>query len=149
MIIPRYKPLGASIRLTCATIIALLASSVQAGDYYKWVDAKGVTHFSEKPAPGSDAKKIGTATKYSEAQAAADAAAQEAAASEAAAQAAKPADNPQNAENCKLAQDRLKSLRSGQRIRLVGADGKFSYLDENQVKEEMEKTQAVITGSCR
>lgn len=149
MNIPRCFTASASLRLTCVAIFALLAANIEAGDYYKWVDDKGVTHFSEKPAPGSDAKKIGTATKYSESQANAEAAAKEAAAAEAAAAATQPVDNPQNAENCKVAQERLKSLRSGQRIRMVGADGKFSYLNENQIKEEMEKTQAVIISSCR
>ena len=128
-------------------LLGLWIGSTQAGEYYKWVDDKGVTHFSEKPVPGASAKKVGTATKYTDSPSS-EAAEQNANPDEATA-GNKPAENPQDAENCKIAQERLRSLQSGQRIRLVGADGKFTYLDENQVKDEIVKTQAVIKNSCR
>ncbi len=121
-----------------------MAVPIQAGEYYKWVDDKGVAHFSEQPAPGSGAKKVGTATKTTD-EATADDSSKDPAEAKAA---AAPADNPQNAESCKTARERLKSLQSGQRIRLVGADGKFAYLDENQVKDEITKTQGIIKGAC-
>ncbi|HMU67783.1 MAG TPA: DUF4124 domain-containing protein, partial [Cellvibrionaceae bacterium] len=125
--------------------LALTASISQAGQYYKWVDDKGVTHFSEKPVTGMDAKKMGTSSKTADASsepepsATTDAPPADGAA--APAQASKD-------ENCKIAQDRLKALQSGQRIRLVGADGKFSYLDQNQINDEIQKTQDVLKTSC-
>jgi|GEM_PF-1180744 len=125
--------------------LLLISGFCQAGQYYKWVDDKGVTHFSEKPVTGMDAKKMGTSSKTADASAepetpaAADAASPDAAAA--------PAQNT-NDENCKIAQDRLKALQSGQRIRLVGADGKFAYLDQNQIKDEIQKTQDVLKASC-
>lgn len=124
---------------------ALATSLCNAGQYYKWVDDKGVTHFSEKPVTGMDAKKMGTSSKTAEAGADSETpAATDAAPADPSATPA-PANND---ENCKIAQDRLKALQSGQRIRLVGSDGKFSYLDENQIKEEIQKTQDVLKGSC-
>lgn len=125
--------------------LALAASICQAGQYYKWVDDKGVTHFSEKPVTGMDAKKMGTSSKTTEASSEpATAATTEAPPADAAATPAQ----ANSDENCKIAQDRLKALQSGQRIRLVGADGKFSYLDENQIKDEVQKTQEVLKASC-
>ena len=125
--------------------VALLAGVCQAGQYYKWVDDKGVTHFSEKPVLGSDAKKMGTASKTAETPEPETPAPTEGAAPPA--QAA--ANQTGNDENCKIAQDRLKALQSGQRIRLVGPDGKFAYLDQNQIKEEVQKTQEVLNSSCK
>jgi len=121
----------------------LMVAPAQAGEYYKWVDDKGIAHFSEQPAPGTSAKKVGTATKTSDEDSTADSSKEPTEAKAAAA-----ADDPQIAENCKTARERLKSLQSGQRIRLVGPDGKFSYLDENQVKDEITKTQGIIKGAC-
>jgi hypothetical protein len=128
-----------------AGALALVAGMCQAGQYYKWVDDKGVTHFSEKPVTGMDAKKMGTSSKTADAASEPEAPApSEAPATEAGATAAQ----ANNDENCRIAQDRLKALQSGQRIRLVGPDGKFSYLDQNQIKDEIQKTQDVLKASC-
>jgi hypothetical protein len=124
--------------------VGVISSVCHAGQYYKWVDDKGVTHFSEKPVVGTEAQKMGTSSKTAQATDEPEApAATETPTAEGGA-------TPQvsNDENCKIAQDRMKALQSGQRIRLVGPDGKFSYLDQNQIKEEMQKTQDVLKANC-
>ena len=131
--------------LASLLLVGPLACLSQAGQYYKWVDINGITHFSEKPIPGTEAKKMGTSSKTEEAPAADTPATSTEAPANAAPAAAAQASNE---ENCKIAQDRIKALQSGQRIRLVGSDGKFSYLDENQIKEEIQKTQEVLKSSC-
>ena len=45
-------------RLAIVLAFALAATGVQAGTMYKWVDEKGVTHFSEDPPPDGKAQKI-------------------------------------------------------------------------------------------
>lgn len=47
---------------TCAALLCLLAAILATpafADVYKWVDAAGVTHFSDTPPPARDAQKIG------------------------------------------------------------------------------------------
>ncbi|MEY4589770.1 MAG: hypothetical protein RL497_1846 [Pseudomonadota bacterium] len=132
--------------LTQVLLSGLMLTGVcQAGQYYKWVDGNGVTHFSEKPVTGTEAKKMGTSSKTEEAAPTAE----DAPSAETPAGSTPTAAQANiNAENCKIAQERIKALKSGQRIRLVGDDGKFSYLDENQIKDELKKTQDVLTASC-
>jgi hypothetical protein len=136
---------------------AVLASGQsQAGQYYKWVDDKGVTHFSEKPVPGADAKKMTNTAKNSQVSEEPEPAAQSDAAAPLSDPAATKTDaaaatqaQPELEKNCKIAQDRLKALQSGQRIRLSGPNGSFTYLDENQIKEETLKTQDVLNAQCK
>lgn len=134
----------------------LVSGYSQAGQYYKWVDDKGVTHFSEKPVPGADAKKMTNSAKNSQvseepAASQPDTTAQPTNTGVAPPDAAagKPQAQPELEKNCKIAQDRLKALQSGQRIRLSGPDGSFTYLDENKIKEETLKTQEVLNSECK
>lgn len=122
--------------------VGVLSSVCHGGQYYKWVDDKGVTHFSEKPVLGTEAKKMGTSSK---AEVSAE---PETPATDTPTATAPAVPQVSNDENCKVAQDRLKALQSGQRIRLIGPDGKFSYLDQNQITEEIQKTQDVLKSSC-
>lgn len=126
--------------------LIVLPAYCAAGQYYKWVDDKGVTHFSEKPVVGMDAKKVGSSSKDSGPDSEPTSEPSAASAPADAGAATKPQGT--NDENCKVAQDRLKALQSGQRIRLVGSDGKFSYLDQNQIKEEVQKTNEVLNANC-
>lgn len=148
---PNLAPNTSILRRRLKTIVVhmwvglfVLPAYCVAGQYYKWVDDKGVTHFSEKPVVGMDAKKVGSSPK--------DTVPDSEPASEPTATSAPvdPAAKPQttNDENCKVAQDRLKALQSGQRIRLMGPDGKFAYLDQNQIKDEVQKTNEVLNANC-
>lgn len=46
------------IAVAFASLAASLPAAVHAGTMYKWVDEKGVTHFSEDPPPDGKAQKI-------------------------------------------------------------------------------------------
>jgi uncharacterized protein YcgI (DUF1989 family) len=139
-------------RATCGLLAALLYLSttpLMAGEYYKWVDSDGVTHFSEKPVLGADAKKVRTTTKTEEAASpAADAAASPNNNAEAPAASAPAAVDPKQQEFCRTSKERLKSLQSGQRIRMVQPDGSFAYLDAQQVKDEINRTQDALRSTC-
>lgn len=50
-------------RMILTTSLALaLSTTALAGQVYRWVDAQGVTHFSEQPPQGQQATTINTAT---------------------------------------------------------------------------------------
>lgn len=149
-----HRVYGALLMLSLIACSLLVSVHSQAGQYYKWVDDKGVTHFSEKPVPGADAKKMTNTAKNSqvseepEATPQSDPKSQSQEAAPPSATAATPQAQSELEKNCKIAHDRLKALQSGQRIRLTGPDGKFTYLDENQIKAETVKTQEVLNSQC-
>ena len=47
--------------ITSSLLLAMSATAM-ASQVYKWVDARGVTHFSAQPPQGQDADSINTAT---------------------------------------------------------------------------------------
>ncbi|TBU73376.1 DUF4124 domain-containing protein [Phytopseudomonas daroniae] len=50
-------------RMILTTSLALaLSTTALAGQVYRWVDAQGVTHFSEQPPQGQQATTVNTAT---------------------------------------------------------------------------------------
>ncbi|MFC6052654.1 DUF4124 domain-containing protein [Acinetobacter portensis] len=49
--------------LSSSIILSLSSSSVMAKEYYKWVDAKGSTHYTATPPP-KNAKKKGRVETY-------------------------------------------------------------------------------------
>jgi len=49
--------------LSCAVVLSICSTSASAIQYHKWVDAKGVTHYTKTPPPKS-AKKATTVDTY-------------------------------------------------------------------------------------
>ena len=49
--------------LSCAISLGIYSTSASAIQYYKWVDAKGITHYTKTPPPKS-AKKATTVDTY-------------------------------------------------------------------------------------
>ncbi|WP_216935073.1 MULTISPECIES: DUF4124 domain-containing protein [unclassified Acinetobacter] len=49
--------------LSCAVTVSLFSMSASAIQYHKWVDAKGITHYTKTPPPKS-AKKSTTVDTY-------------------------------------------------------------------------------------
>ena len=49
--------------LSCAVSLSVCSSSASAIEYHKWVDAKGVTHYTKTPPPKS-ARKATTVDTY-------------------------------------------------------------------------------------
>lgn len=47
-----------NLRLTAVATILLLSASSQALAQYKWVDAKGVRHYSDKPPPAGEMVRV-------------------------------------------------------------------------------------------
>ncbi len=52
------------IRLFLLLLCCLAATAVMGDDLYKWVDAQGNVHYSDKPQPGAQKLKLPQATTY-------------------------------------------------------------------------------------
>ena len=124
--------------------LAFITAPSTAGEYYKWVDENGVSHFSERPPKEAAAEKVKTSarTPTTEEVETAENAVQEALVDEPNTKIFK------DPARCSAEQSRLKQLSSGARIRMQNPDGGFYYLDERQIQQEMQKSRQAISESC-
>ena len=53
-----------AVLLACAMSLALLTADVARAEVYKWVDKDGVTHYSDRPAPGATEVTLPAAQTY-------------------------------------------------------------------------------------
>ncbi len=160
-----------SLSLLCGVVLLSLAPAVQA--QWKWRDAEGRVQYSDRPPPAHVAEKDILARPSSSAQrrmsqpipAAASAASQpasataaakaasDAAKAEKAAKERKAAEDKQraemNAENCREAQDRVKLLESGVRVRQTNDSGERVVLDDAAKQAQIKQAQTVISVSCK
>lgn len=128
-------------------LVTVCASTAISGEYYKWVDDKGVVHFSERPPLATTAEKITTRTRVpvkEEAPATNTTGNTEVNATNNNAQVSTLDPNRCNTETA-----RLKNLTSGARIRMLGPNGEPTYLDKSQVEAEIKKSQQAISESCK
>ena len=160
-----------SLSLLCGVMLLSLAPAVQA--QWKWRDAEGRVQYSDRPPPAHVAEKDILARPSSSAQrrmtqpipeaasaasmpASATAgakAASDAAKAEKAAKERKAAEEKQraetNAENCRNAQDQLKILQSGLRIKQTNAAGERVVLDDAAKQAQIQQAQTMISVSCK
>ena len=133
--------------LACSAglLAALCASTAMGGEYYKWVDDKGVAHFSERPPQASNVEKIKTnaRTPTKEETAATTTAETEGGVVNNTTKASTLDPNRCNTETL-----RLKSLTSGARIRMEGPNGEPIYLEKAQIDAEIQKSRQAISESC-
>ena len=137
------ETLGIHRQFLMATLL-IAATPAMAGEYYKWVDKDGVSHFSERPPEQADiAEKIKTHARkptIEESQEAKTAIKKELAPT---------TQTLADPARCDQEKARLKQLSSGSRIRMQDTQGGFYYLDEQQIKREMQKSKQAITESCK
>ena len=147
----------------------LLAASSASAQMYKWIDKDGKVRYGDAPPPGAKASSVkapasGAAPAPSPASAAGDAkkkgpltAAEQEQEFRRRRQedekAGKKSDQEQQAksaksENCMRAQEYLVTLKSGQRISRTATSGERYYMDENQVAQELAKTEQTIKQVC-
>lgn len=132
-----------------------LSMASSAGEYYKWVDENGVSHFSERPPQSkTEAVKVKVKTK-SAAQAPQTQGEQEP--SQLSSQTPAANNNSNNNSNnntkidttrCEAEKMRLKSLSSGARIRMQDDQGGFYYLEQQDIANEIKKSRQAIRESC-
>ncbi|MBB3193884.1 DUF4124 domain-containing protein [Roseateles terrae] len=157
-----------SLSLLCGVVLLSLAPAVQA--QWKWRDAEGRVQYSDRPPPAHVAEKdilarpsssaqrrmtqpIPEAASAASAPASANAPAKAASDAAKAAKDRKAAEDKQraemNAENCRNAQDQLKLLESGIRVRQTNDAGERVVLDDSARQAQIRQAQTVISVSCK
>lgn len=148
----RFAPL-----ITASLLSVFLTTSLQASQVYKWVDENGVTHYGERAPAGKAFSTVKTYGEVPGAEAASqrlqqqrtdtmdaenkhtDTAAQKKIAEEQA---------RIRAENCKGARNNLKTLQENARVRILGDDGEFRYLSEEERQQEIASAKETIAQDC-
>lgn len=141
--------------LTSSLLLALSASAM-AGQIYKWVDAQGVTHFSEQPPQGQQSTTVNTSAASAPSapvepkstptfdsiadpeQAAADTKVkQEVAAQEA-----------ERKKYCETQRNNLAQLENNPRVR-VEEGGEMRRLGEDERQKRIADSKKAIAENCR
>ncbi|UXH80003.1 DUF4124 domain-containing protein [Roseateles amylovorans] len=156
------------LSLLCSVLLLALAPSVQA--QWKWRDAQGRVQYSDRPPPGAVAEKdilqrpspnavraMSPATPGTTAAATGASApgrpASDASSRDKVEQERKAAEDKvrkeTDAENCRVAQNRMRMLESGVRMRQTDDKGESKVVDDAARQEQTKQMQAVIAASCK
>jgi Domain of unknown function (DUF4124) len=126
--------------------------------FYKWVDANGVTQYSQNPPPSGNYQEIRSPSpadhsNAEQQQAEASPAKQDSAATPVQ---APPQDDQTQAEqrrareqNCQLAQQRLSELENHPRIRYTDADGSVRVMSEEEKQAKLVETRKMAEKMCQ
>lgn len=151
---------GPKLKLLFAlALLAVLPAAAQT--MYKWVDEKGVTHFSEHPP--ADARNEKKATKVTpkvippsgagaydaNAWKTKDAEARRRGVERGQQARTEAKDDARNAENCERARSRLGLLQTTAPIFKTNADGSRTYMDDNTREAEIARAREVEREACR
>ncbi len=128
----------------------LITTGIQAAKVYTWVDADGVTHYSERPPKNVKASAVELKTGHSEPVNYGGAAETTTAESAPAAAQAQPQaqTSRKNPERCEQARKNLEVLQNFGRVRVQNEDGTFRYLTEEDQRTRLEETQKIIDEAC-
>lgn len=150
-------------KFSCSLLsIPLLAiavtASAQASEVYKWIDEEGITHYEEHAPTNKDYSLVKT---YGEVPSGAADAKQRLEQQRADkkmteeknlgyTEQKKIADQQAKVreENCKGAQNNLKTIQENARVRILGEDGEFRYLSEEERQQQVDTAKAMITANC-
>lgn len=135
-----------------------LTAPVLADEVYKWVDEEGVTHYGERAPADKDYSLIKTYGEVpSGAKEAKQRLEQQRAEKEMAdekgqdyAKQKKIADEQARVrtENCKGAKNNLKTIQENARVRILGEDGEFRYLSEEERQQQIDTAKEMIAENC-
>jgi flagellum-specific peptidoglycan hydrolase FlgJ len=151
--------MNAGIRLAAFTLATGLvaAAPAQAGKLYKWVDEEGNVTYSQQRPPGQQAEaiRLRSATLNAEgAQEKLDAlnerASEQQKDREFAANSATATKEREErmANNCKIARENMRILRTTSRIQDKDANGESYFLDEAGIQAKIQQTQKQIDDNC-
>lgn len=137
--------------------VALAATGAFAQTLYKWVDEKGVTHYSEKPPEDRKAAKV--EIKVEPAKPGADdwrareqqfrqRQIEQSQKDQAAAQQKARADAERD-KRCRRARESLDSLRNARRLHTLDEKGERVYLEDSQRPAEIAKWEREASEACR
>ena len=151
--------IAAGRALALAAALAVFPAAAQT--MYKWVDEKGVTHFSQEPPP--DAKSEAKATKVTpkvtppsnptaydpNAWKARDAEAKKRGVERGQQAQADAKDDARKAEACERARSRLAMLQTTAPIFKTNPDGSRTYMEDKTRDAEMARAKEVEAQACR
>ncbi|OBS09932.1 DUF4124 domain-containing protein [Acidihalobacter prosperus] len=122
------------------------------GAIYKWIDAQGVTHYSQMPPSGHRYTVIdspvdaGNGTAESAGTNPAPMAPESAAPKDAA---PKPAQIPDLKQRCQIASSDVKTLEQPRRVRIVKPDGSVEWMSDSQRAQRLKQAQAFVERYCK
>lgn len=121
--------------LACLCLCAL-AASTSAAEYYRWTDANGVTHYTDKPPVGVNAEKLKSNAR-SAPPAPPQAGAQESDGARA-----------ERAARCQTERERLETLKKNRSVQIRQASGELKSLSPQEHQEEIAFTEKAIEVYC-
>ena len=144
-------------RLLLGTLLIAVSLSAHAA-FYKWVDANGVTQYSQSPPASGHYQEMRSSPPAAEANA-------ERQSTETSPPAQDPASDPAattppdhqqqaqqqaaRAQNCQLAKQRLSQLENHPRIRYTAADGSIRVMSEEEKQTKLMETHKMIDDMCQ
>lgn len=143
--------------LLLGTILFAVSLSVPAA-LYKWVDADGVTQYTQTPPPSGRFQELHSAPPPAS-RSIPEQPSEETSPEEQTAPATSadtpPQDDQRQAEqqaareqNCRLARQRLSQLENHARIRYAAEDGSIHVMGEDEKQAKLAETRAMIAESC-
>ncbi|MEZ5524875.1 MAG: DUF4124 domain-containing protein [Pseudomonadales bacterium] len=154
------QPIMRTARMLSIPLFALLLSPhLSAGQVYKWVDEEGVTHYGERAPADKDYSLVKTYGEVpaAEAKKAQQRLEQQREAEKTSVQQKASYEEQQKiaeeqakirAENCRGAQSNLKAIQENARVRILGEDGEFRFLTEQEIQEKKQEAEKMIEENC-
>jgi len=148
------------MRAAIALLALALCAAAHAQSMYKWVDEKGVTHFSSDPPPDGRAQKIEVKPQSPSPEAQPKPLRLEDVRKRALelrderlAKEKREEDAKREAENqkqrCLRAQNQLESLRRSRRVYSMNERGERVYMEDKDRAAELERAQDAVSAACR
>lgn len=155
----------AGLLCLCALAGSAAGQEVSAS-VYKWVDAQGVTHYSDQPPPGSNAEEMatiryrkaaGSASAPAKAKGKADAGEAQGQGADKGGDAVEPGEGSasekdkllaQRQANCKEARERVSKYDSAQRLYRPGPNGEREYLTDEELDTERANARRAVEQYC-
>ena len=148
-----------SKRLLLGAMLIAISLSAHAA-FYKWVDANGVTQYSQSPPPSGHYQEMHSPSPPPAGDTNAEQQKVEASpptqGSASARAAAAPPDDQELArqqaareQNCQLAKQRLSQLENHPRIRYMAADGSVRVMSEEEKQAKLMETRNMMNEMCQ
>jgi Domain of unknown function (DUF4124) len=155
--------------LGCTLIAAALAASPAAAQLYKWTDANGRVQYSDKPPPpgrtgekltssavstvsggGAPAGGTGASAPKSLSEQEQEFRKRRAEQDEAQKKAQQAAEDQRSKQAaCQQSQRQLTALQSGQRMTTLDANGERRFMEDADIQQAIQRTQADVQKYCR
>jgi hypothetical protein len=133
--------------LMAVTLVAPAQAQTQADKIYRWIDDEGVTHYTAHPPRGRNSTQIRSRTGHSEPVNYGTPGAGDQAAGPTTPQ-VEAVESARDQERCAAARQNLETLQSMARIRVMGEDGEYRYLDDEERQQRALDSQRVVDETC-